>query len=414
MATFPIIAEIRQAPGKGGKLTVRAFVQGSSEDITREIIYVTLQSAFKNKQWLVKLSAGDRWQRIPANTPPSKLKDYVQAAPSRAKSAPDHAPMPVQGELDRKKAQELAAKDPLLQMIHSSPSKRPNTLFCNDLTWKLICRNIVRGRNIMLTGPTGTGKSQTAFAAAKAMDRELFYINLGSTQDPRGALVGNTHFSKDSGTFFNQSAFVTAIQTPNTVVVLDELSRAHPEAANILMTVLDPDQRYLRLDEQVGTPTIKVDPTVSFIATANIGAEYTATRVLDRALIDRFSIIEIPFLSAAEERALIDMRYPALTDKQSENLAAIAASTRAEITANNPKITTPLSTRSVLEMASLLADGFTLTDCAEVAIYPLYSQEGGIQSERTFIKQLVQKYVNDGTADTLINAQSPVDRAIQW
>ena len=53
-------------------------------------------------------------------------------------------------------------------------------------------------------------------------------------------------------------------------------------------------------------------------------------------------------------------------------------------------------------MAGLLADGFTLTECAEVAIYPLYSPEGGLQSERTFVKQLVQKYVNDGTADNLM------------
>ena len=53
-------------------------------------------------------------------------------------------------------------------------------------------------------------------------------------------------------------------------------------------------------------------------------------------------------------------------------------------------------------MAGLMTDGFTLTECAEVSIYPLYSQDGGLQSERTFVKQLVQKYVNDGTADNLM------------
>ena len=90
---------------------------------------------------------------------------------------------------------------------------------------------------MLLTGPTGTGKSQTAIAVAKALGRELFYINLGATQDPRGTLIGNTHFSKDAGTFFNESAFVKALKTPNTVILLDEVSRAHPEAWNILMTV---------------------------------------------------------------------------------------------------------------------------------------------------------------------------------
>lgn len=403
MSIWPIIAEVKQAPGKGGKSTVRAFNVADKTDLTREIVYVTLQGAYKNGEWLCKVDEHSRWQRVRAQITRAEALKLV-GSPSKAnggKSA-QSAPKSTQGEVDAKKAAAKAASSPILQMIHTSPSKRPSTLICEDLTWKMICRSIVRGRNILLTGPTGTGKSQTAFAAAKAMDRELFYTNLGATQDPRGTLIGNTHFSKDTGTFFNQSAFVTAIQTPNTVVVLDEISRAHPEAANILMTVLDPNQRYLRMDEQVGTPTIKVDPTVSFIGTANIGSEYTATRVMDRALLDRFSIIEIPFLDTAQESGLVMQLFPTLETEVAGHLAEIATATRNEIKADNARISTPVSTRSVLEMAGLIEDGFTLKECAEVLIYPLYSQDGGMQSERTFIKQLVQRFINDGTADNLM------------
>jgi hypothetical protein len=98
--------------------------------------------------------------------------------------------------------------------------------------------------------------------------------------------------------------------------------------------------------------------------------------------------------------------YPSLDRTIAENLAEITAQTRSELKSDNARIQTPISTRSAVEMAGLLVDGFTLTECAEVAIYPLYSQDGGLQSERTFVKQLVQKYVNDGTADNLMGADA--------
>jgi MoxR-like ATPase len=254
---------------------------------------------------------------------------------------------------------------------------------------------------MLLTGPTGTGKSQTAISVAKALGRELFYVNLGATQDPRGTLIGNTHFSKEAGTYFNESAFVKAIKTPNTVILLDEVSRAHPEAWNILMTVLDPGQRYLRLDEAVGAPEVKVAEGVSFIGTANLGAEYTAVRVMDRALLDRFTIAEIPFLNVDQECSLLQKIYPGIEPTSAKNLAEIASLTRKELDSDMSQISTMISTRSVIEMGGLMVDGFTLPEVAQVGIYPLYSAEGGLQSERTFVKQIVQKFVDDGSGDEL-------------
>jgi hypothetical protein len=123
---------------------------------------------------------------------------------------------------------------------------------------------------------------------------------------------------------------------------------------------------------------------------------------MDRALLDRFIIAEIPFMEPDQEARLCVQLFPDLDAQNAVNLAEIAAATRVELRSDAPKIQTPISTRSVVEMAGLMADGFTLPECAEVSIYPLYSQDGGMQSERTFIKQLVQKYVPDGTADTLM------------
>ena len=139
------------------------------------------------------------------------------------------------------------------KIIHEDSLKlKPDNLIIKDIKWKYLIRSAVRGKNIMMTGAAGCGKTMAAKHLVTQLQRPDFYFNLGSTQDPRATLIGNTQFSKEKGTFFSESAFIKAIKTPNAIVLLDELSRAHPDAWNILMTVLDQGQRYLRLDEAEG------------------------------------------------------------------------------------------------------------------------------------------------------------------
>jgi len=256
-------------------------------------------------------------------------------------------------------------------------------------------RSALRGKNIMMTGPAGCGKTMAAKSVATVLDRPDFYFNLGATQDPRSTLIGNTHFNKEDGTYFSEALFVKAIQTENAVILLDELSRAHPDAHNILMTVLDEGQRYLRLDEADDSPTIKVAPGVTFIATANIGNEYTATRVMDRALLDRFIIVEMDVLDTEQETDLLTYLYPNLDAKSIGAIADIVGGTRKEILTETPRISTAISTRNSVEMASLMYDGFQIDEAAEVCIYPQFDNSGGLDSERTFVKQLVQKHCYD-------------------
>ena len=272
-----------------------------------------------------------------------------------------------------------------------------------ELKWKYLVRSAVRGKNIMMTGAAGCGKTMAAKALVNSLDRPDFYFNLGATQDPRATLIGNVHFDKNKGTYFSESLFVKAIQTENAVILLDELSRAHPDAWNILMTVLDYGQRYLRLDEQNGQQTIKVANNVTFIATANIGNEYTSTRQLDKALMDRFTIVEMDVLSEEDESSLLNMMFPSVDTTVLNNVAKIATLTRTESNSETARITSGISTRTTVELCGLLFDGFTLEEAAEVSIYPQYDSTGGVDSERTFVKQIVQKFVSDGSDEELFD-----------
>ena len=291
----------------------------------------------------------------------------------------------------------------LMNLIHTSYDLKPKGLKMNELKWKYLMRSGMRGKNIMMTGPAGCGKTMAAKALVNALDRPDFYFNLGATQDPRATLIGNTHFSKEQGTYFSEALFVKAIQTPNAVILLDELSRAHPDAWNILMTVLDAGQRYLRLDEASGQATINVADGVTFIATANIGNEYTSTRVMDKALMDRFTIIEMDLLTKEEETDLLKYMFPLVPTAGLEGIAGITDLTRKECNNEESRLSAPVSTRTSVEMASLLFDGFTIDEAAQITVYPQYSADGGVDSERTFVKQIVQKFCDDGTEEDLFN-----------
>jgi len=362
-----------------------AVVDTNGKDITSHFREDMVQIAANNNQALKFDTETRRGKRISLDDLPDDFDSPTIQEPKKKKSS-----------------------DPILALINNAPNIKPDRLEMTDIKWKYLVRSAVRGKNIMMVGPAGCGKTEAAKALPVATDRPFFYFNLGATQDPRATLIGNTHF-KNNETTFDDSAFVKAIQTKNAVILMDELSRAHPEAWNILMTVLDEGQRYLRVDEDINAPTIKVAEGVSFIATANIGTEYTSTRVLDRALMDRFEIIEVDILSKEKEENLLTKRFGNKVDAILINsVADIADVTRREWKSEEGKLSTMISTRMTVRLCELLADEFTLEEAVGVAILPFFDPSGGADSERTFVKQVIQKHLATAEED-IFNTESVED-----
>ena len=165
------------------------------------------------------------------------------------------------------------------------------------------------------------------------------------------------------------------------------------------MTVVDPIQRYLRLDEKDDCEVVKVAKGVTFIATANIGNEYTSTRQIDRAISDRFQKIEVDTLSKDQEFELLCKLAPKADEELLLQISEISSQTRHHAFSEEQNLSNFLSTRFSVEMAGLAEDGFSLTEIAEGMIYPEFDKDGGVESERTFVKQIVQKFIETDSSD---------------
>ena len=284
----------------------------------------------------------------------------------------------------------------LMMAIEASMALRPETFICPDEKWQLMVRNSLKGKNTMMTGPAGCGKTLAAQTIAEVFRRPFFKFNLGATQDARQSLIGGVHFDKESGTYLSESEFIRAIQTEGAVILLDEFSRASMDAQNILMTVLD-KQRYLRIDESASSDkVIRVADGVAFFATANVGMEYTATAVIDKAGKDRFILVEMEPLDKEQTKTLLKKVHQNLHPKAIDIVANIYSTIQDEYKSTSGKLSTAISVRVILEVADMIEDGFPLQQSIESIMFPHFSDEGGLDSERTYIKQVIQRFISDG------------------
>jgi Holliday junction resolvasome RuvABC ATP-dependent DNA helicase subunit len=263
--------------------------------------------------------------------------------------------------------------------------KVPSDFKIDPIKLNVMACRALQGRNLTLVGPKGCGKSEFAGVLAKSIGYKLESFNMGATSEPRSTLIGNTHKNQD-GTFFRKSRFISAIQSPKTIILLDEMSRAGPDAYNILLPLLD-DQGYMALDESEEAEVVKKHPETCFISTANIGAEYTGTMALDAALLDRSMVIEFDYPSQKDEEDLICERKK-ISRRIAQALAKVAATQRAKVKEN--ELTIPISTRMLLETADLIKCGFKWEVACTYGILSAFSSNGGTESERASVGTLIQ------------------------
>jgi MoxR-like ATPase len=250
--------------------------------------------------------------------------------------------------------------------------------------WRLIVRNILRKENTILTGPTGTGKTELVMLACRQAGIDCHVFDMGSMHDPISGLLG-THRIHQGGSVFDYSRFTEVVQKPG-IVLLDELNRAPVTALNILFPCLD-SRRQLPVEIAGGADMRSIDlhPDCVFFATANLGHEYTGTSTLDRALSGRFMQIELNYMPTAEETMVLSHKY-GISKSDAASIVQVAATIRNIY--SKEQISCSISTRETQRAASLVQDGWSVSEAMEASFLPLF--EGNCEDgERSIVKKII-------------------------
>lgn len=267
-----------------------------------------------------------------------------------------------------------------------TPDVKSSGFHVKDSTWKLMIRNILRGENQLFIGPTGAGKTEIVKLIADAMGKKLRVVDMGTVQDPQSALLGVHRLNKEGYSVFEYAPFAEYIQEENTIILLDELSRAPLSANNLLFPCLD-RRRYLPVDiagdgEERHIP---VHESVVFIATANLGAEYTGTHSIDRALLDRFFPIELEYPDETAEINVLSKRT-GINKKDAKNIVKVAKNIRKQNESQD--LSSTVSVRHTLQVASLIVDGFDMGESLMQVFLPLFENSSGAD-ERAKVKSII-------------------------
>jgi nitric oxide reductase NorQ protein len=254
--------------------------------------------------------------------------------------------------------------------------------------WFLLVRNVLRGENTLLTGPSGTGKTELIEHVSKVMGKEMSTQDMGTIFDAQSSLLGVHRIGKDGNSEFEFAPFVEHVQKGG-IVLLDEMNRATLAANNILFPCLD-RRRYLPVDVACGEcgRTVPVHEDTVFIATANIGAEYSGTQAIDRALLDRFFPIELDYLKEDQEIEVI-VKRTGVEEKVASSIVKVANEVRKQ--AKEQELSNAVSIRHNLQVASLVSDGFEVDKALIQTIMPLFTDGIGV-SERSKVMSIISAF----------------------
>lgn len=243
--------------------------------------------------------------------------------------------------------------------------------------------------SFLFLGPTGVGKTELARSlAASYFGDEKNMIRLDMTEYQQAEDVARL---LEAGGDVNKSLILSVRQQPFSVVLLDEVEKAHPNILNLLLQLLDEGQ----LTDQTGKPASFKNAII--IATSNAGSAEITARVgagdnlqnFERPLIDKLineAVFHAELVNRFDEVVLFRPLKP-------EELTRVASLMLAEV-------------NKTLEAQNVKVQ---LTDAALAVIVKVgYDPSFGARPMRRVIQNMVQ----DAVAKRILGGQAEAGTVI--
>ncbi|WP_085991574.1 AAA family ATPase [Oceanobacillus senegalensis] len=157
------------------------------------------------------------------------------------------------------------------------------------------------GKNVLLKGPTGAGKTKFAETLSNLFRQPMFSVNCSVDLDAESLLGFKTlSYEEDKQVIEFVPGPVINSMKHGTFLYIDEINMAKPETLPLINGVLD----YRRTITNPFTNEM-ITAKAGFGVIAAINEGYIGTVPLNEALKNRFIVIEVPYIEGEQLKKLI-------------------------------------------------------------------------------------------------------------
>lgn len=257
----------------------------------------------------------------------------------------------------QKKVEEFKKNYPVDERVKSRITQPSMAFYGTEILNRAVTA-LLEGENLLLCGDKATGKNILAENLAWIFGRPVYDISFHVNTDS-SSLIGTDTFVNNEVKLREGPIYQCARW--GGFGILDEINMAKSDAVSVLHGVLD----FRRILDVPGYDRISLHPAARFIATMNYG--YAGTKELNEALVSRFMVINMPFLTMERMYQILENLFPSIRREAEEQFAGLFLDL--QLKAQNGEISTKaVDMRGLIGALRMVRGGLTPIEAIDMGI----------------------------------------------